>query len=121
MAERLRVVIDPNVLVSAAIADGAPRRVVELVAAGAVRMVTCPRLHDELEGVLARDRFLRWRTRDQLDRFVVDMAHRLPDPTDVPAVSGDPNDDYLIALFRGVRRGCACLAVYGPGQALCSE
>jgi predicted nucleic acid-binding protein len=59
MAEPLRVVIDMNVLGSAAIADGAPRRIVELVAAGAVRMVTCPRLHDELEGVLARERFLR--------------------------------------------------------------
>lgn len=92
MAEPLRVVIDPNVLVSAAIADGAPRRVVELVAAGAIRMVKCPWLHDELEGVLTRERFLRWRTREQLDRFVADvhvLAHRLPDPTDVPTVSRD--------------------------------
>jgi putative PIN family toxin of toxin-antitoxin system len=111
MAEPLRVVIDPNVLVSAAIAGGAPRRIVELVAAGAIRMVTCPQLHDELEGVLARERFLRWRTREQLDRFVADisvLAHRLPDPTDVPAVSRDPNDDYLIALFRASEADVLC-------------
>lgn len=52
----LRVVFDPNVLVSAAIADGAPRQVIALVAAGATRMISCPRLHEEFEGVLARDR-----------------------------------------------------------------
>jgi predicted nucleic acid-binding protein len=60
---------------------------------------------------LARERFLRWRTREQLDRFVADirvLAHRLPDPTDVPAVSRDPNDDYLIALFRAAEADVLC-------------
>ena len=65
-----RVVVDPNVLVSAAIAAGNPQLVVELAAVGAIRVLACPLLLDELERVLSRDRFLRWRTREQLDRFL---------------------------------------------------
>jgi uncharacterized protein len=60
---------------------------------------------------LARDRFLRWRTREQLDRFVADisvLANRLPDPVDVPAVSRDPDDDYLVALFRAAKADVVC-------------
>lgn len=98
-----RVVVDPNVLVSAAIAGGNPQRVVELAAVGALRLIACPMLLDEFEAVLARDRFLRWRTRQQLDRFVDDvraLAEPLPDPVDVPVVTRDRGDDYLVALVR---------------------
>ncbi len=97
----LRVVVDPNVLVSAAIAGGNPFRVVELASGGLVGLVASPRLLDELRGVLARDKFLRWRTREQLDRFVADievLAEPAADPADVPSVCRDPNDDYLVAL-----------------------
>lgn len=97
----MRVVVDPNMLVSAAIAGGNPYRVVELASGGLIRLVASPRLLDELRGVLARDKFLRWRTREQLDRFVADievLVEPAPDPVDVPAVSRDPNDDYLVAL-----------------------
>jgi uncharacterized protein len=107
----LRVVIDPNVLVSAAIAEGAPRHVVALAAAGAIQMVSCPGLHDELEGVLARDRFLRWRSREQLDRFAADLrvlAWQVPDPSDVSAVSRDPDDDYLVALVHSAGADVLC-------------
>jgi hypothetical protein len=71
--EALRVVADPNILVSAAIASGNPQRIVDLAALGAIQLVACPHLLNELEAVLARDRFLRWRTREQLDRFVADL------------------------------------------------
>lgn len=111
MGKPLRVVIDPNVLVSAAIARGAPRGLVDLVAAGVIQMVSCPRLHEELEGVLARERFLRWRSREELDRFVADLrvlAHQAADPTDVPNVTRDPNDDYLVALFRAEYADVLC-------------
>jgi uncharacterized protein len=97
----LRVVVDPNVLVSAAIAGGNPSRVVELASGGFIGLVASPRLLDELRGVLARDKFLRWRTREELDRFVADievLVEPAPDPVEVPAVSRDPNDDYLVAL-----------------------
>ena len=36
------------------------------------------------------------------------LVHRLPDPTEVPAVSRDPNDDYLIALFRAAGADVLC-------------
>lgn len=58
---------------------------------------------DEVRTVLARDKFLRWRTREELDRFVTDielLAEPAPDPTDVAAVFRDPDDDYLVALLR---------------------
>jgi putative PIN family toxin of toxin-antitoxin system len=93
--------VDPNVLVSAAIASGNPSRVVELASAGLITLVASPRLLDELQGVLSRDKFLHWRTREELDRFVDDivlLAEPASDPVDVPAVSRDPNDDYLVAL-----------------------
>ena len=95
------MVVDPNVLVSAAIAGGNPFRVVELASGGLVGLVASPRLLDELRGVLARDKFLRWRTREQLDRFVADievLVEPAADPVDVPSVCRDPNDDYLLAL-----------------------
>lgn len=96
-----RVVVDPNVLISAAIAGGHPQRVVDLAAAGTIRLLACPLLLDELESVLARDRFLHWRTREELDRFVADirvLAEMLRDPREVPAVTRDPDDDYLVAF-----------------------
>lgn len=73
----------------------------DLASAGALRLVACPLLLDELDRVLARERFLRWRSRDQLDRFVADLralADIVDDPTDVPSVTRDPDDDYLVAL-----------------------
>lgn len=111
MADPLRVVIDPNVLVSATLTSGSPRRVVDLVRVGAVQMISCPQLHAELEGVLARERFLRWRTREQLDRYAADlrtMAHQVSDPVDVPSVTRDPGDDYLVALTALVRADVLC-------------
>jgi uncharacterized protein len=107
----LRLVLDPNVLISAAIADGVCRRLVDLAAVGAVRIVACPRLMDELEQVLSRDRFLRWRTRAQLDSFVagiVLIAEMVSDPTDCPGVTRDPEDDYLVALVLSARAHLLC-------------
>ena len=72
-----------------------------MASGGLIGLVASPRLLDELRGVLARDKFLRWRTREQLDRFVADievLVEPAPDPVDVPSVSRDPNDDYLVAL-----------------------
>lgn len=107
----LRVVVDPNVLVSASIAGGNPFRVVELATGGLIGLVASPRLLAELRGVLARDKFLRWRTRDELNRFVADievLVETAPDPVVVPAVCRDPNDDYLVALAVGAGADVLC-------------
>jgi uncharacterized protein len=85
--------------------------VVELASAGAVRILACPLLLDELEQVLHRERFLRWRSREQLDRFVADiraLAEVLDDPADVPPATRDPGDDYLVALARGAGASAIC-------------
>lgn len=107
----LAVVVDPNVLVSAVITDGVSRQVLDLAALGVYRLVACPRLLAELQNVLMRDKFLRWRTREQLDRFVVDielLADLNPDPVDIQAATSDPDDDYLVALAVGARADLMC-------------
>jgi uncharacterized protein len=110
VGEPPRVVVDPNVLIPAAIAGGTPQRVVQL-AVGAIRLIACPRLARNLDDVLARDRFLRWRTREQLDRFAGDiraLAQREPDPAQIPRITRDPNDDYLVALTRAAQADVLC-------------
>lgn len=96
---------------SAAITGGNPQRVLDLAAGGLLRALACPLLLDELGGVLARDKFLRWGTREQFDRFqahVRGLVEIVDDPTDVPAVTSDRNDDYLIALAREVHADAIC-------------
>ena len=106
-------------LVSAAITRGTARSVVELAAGGSYVMVVCPHLVDELTVVLGRDRFLRWRTREQLDRFVADivaLADHTGDPDVVAAVTRDPNDDYLVALaVNSAAVICTATAISTPG------
>jgi len=51
----MRVVLDTNVLISALFWGGAPRRVVDLAAAGHCQAITSPELLAELEAVLAED------------------------------------------------------------------
>jgi putative PIN family toxin of toxin-antitoxin system len=100
----LRVVIDPNVFVSAAIsAGGATAAIVDLIDAGVIVPVVSPRLLGELDGVLRREKFRAWLTIDQVNAFVTELerlAESADDPDHVPSVSPDPDDDYLLALAR---------------------
>jgi uncharacterized protein len=66
-------------------------------------VVVCPALIDELRDVLARDRFRRWISIHESELFggrLETEGERWADPTDIPAVTGDPKDDYLVALYR---------------------
>ncbi len=100
----MRLVLDPNVFVSAAVADGVSRRLVALWREERrYDLVVCPMLLDELHEVLQRDRFRTWITLDEVDaliRLLRSEASLLPDPHEVPPVSRDPDDDYLVALAR---------------------
>lgn len=59
----LRVVVDPNVVVSAAISpDGVTGRLIRLGLAGRFRMVVCPMLIDEARDALSRPRLRRFVT-----------------------------------------------------------
>lgn len=98
----LRVVFDPNVLVSAAIHPaGVPGRLVQLALERRVSIVACPALLDELHGVLSRPKFHRYITEDQGAEFVLAIAGAVemhPDPAVVTGRSRDPADNYLLDL-----------------------
>jgi putative PIN family toxin of toxin-antitoxin system len=97
-----RIVLDPNVIISAAISSsGAPGRIIELIDAGTLVPIVCEHLIDEV-----RDVFTRPTLRTHVDATkaakAVSELRRLgqwhSDPVDPPQVSRDPDDDYLVAL-----------------------
>ncbi len=100
----MRVVFDPNVLVSAAVASGVSAQLLDRwLTDRPFEVVVCPALVGELRDVLTRDRFRRWISTDEAELFVTRLeseAEPWDDPVDVPAVTADPKDDYLVALYR---------------------
>jgi uncharacterized protein len=101
-----RAVLDPNVLIAAAIRpDGAPAECLRAHAAGSFDLVVSPLLLAELGAVLAREKFRPFLTSEQAVRLVNALArdsHLADDPVERQPVSRDPTDDYLIALARSV-------------------
>jgi putative PIN family toxin of toxin-antitoxin system len=102
-----RAVFDPNVLVAALIApNGASAQCMRAHAEGRFQLVVCAHLLAELEGVLLRPKFRRYLTHDQAERFLASLrreAEMVADPDEIPVVSADPSDDYLVALARAGR------------------
>ena len=100
----MRAVVDTNVLVSAAITPaGVTAQVIARGIDGYYELVVSPHLLAELEGVLRRPKIQRLITPDQADQFLLDVragSDLVDDPPDIPAVTRDPDDDYLIALAR---------------------
>lgn len=100
----MRIVADTNVLVSALLAPaGGPGALLAAIDAGEATLVLSPHLVSELEGVLARDRFRPWVSIEQAESYaaaVRENAEIVDDPQRVEPISRDPDDDYLIALFR---------------------
>jgi putative PIN family toxin of toxin-antitoxin system len=101
----IRVVLDANVLVSAALArdPAAPSvRVFDALLDERFEAVACPALLGEVASVLGRDRLRRYLSLDEARRFVTDLASVMTlvadPPTPYPAVCRDPGDDYLVAL-----------------------
>lgn len=99
----MRAVIDPNVVIAAALSpDGSPARVLRAWLDGVFELVVSPLLLDEIERALAYPRLRK--------RIAADEAHDLvellragadhhADPSHPPPVrSADPGDDYLLAL-----------------------
>jgi len=107
MAAVVRAVIDPGVLVSAAISpNGSPRLLVNAWRDGQIELIVSLKLLGELKDVLLRTKFRRYLSMDEAERFVALIrreAELRADPVDVPGVSADPNDDYLVALARSTR------------------
>lgn len=103
----MRVVLDANVLVSAAIsAAGPPRQIVSAWVGGRFELVASPALLEELSHVLARPRFRRFISIATAGDFIDGLAEDaeiLDDPPAQPGLSPDPDDDYLITLARAAK------------------
>ena len=101
----MRVVLDANVLVSAAISQGSSHRIVQAwLTAQPFELVVCQRLLDEVDHVLTkRPRLRRWITLPAAKLYlarVATAAEIQPDPEPGPRLSRDPDDDYVIYLAR---------------------
>lgn len=98
----LRVVLDPGVLVSAVLARGGPpAQIVDRWRDGEFDLIVSPHLLEELGEVLLRRRFRRFVDESDVPLYVEALrgeAVLVNDPDDPPAVTPDPDDDYLIAL-----------------------
>ena len=101
----MRIIVDANVLVSAAIRTGPSHRIVQAwLREGAFEVVACPQLLAEVRDVLTqRPRLRRWIDLEAAEDFLATLetyATIVPDPAEVPAETRDPEDDYLIAVAR---------------------
>lgn len=100
----MRFILDPNVLVSAVVAGGVSRRLLDAWRLERrYEVIVCPLLIEELDEVLRRPRFHAVITGDELQVLLALLrreATLVDDPADVPAVTPDPDDDYLVALAR---------------------
>ena len=98
----MRFVLDTNLLVSAVIAAGLPRRLVDGAKAGEFELCTSEVLLAELLNVLSRAKFAaRLGQAGLTPQGIVDDLRRIAvivSPTDTPrVVPTDPDDDHVIA------------------------
>jgi putative PIN family toxin of toxin-antitoxin system len=102
MSQPARLVIDPNVYVSAAITPaGTCGQLVDAVDDSEIVAVSCPHLLVELEQVLLRPKLRRYVVAEEVAGYCETIRARSehhPDPVDVPSHTSDPKDDYLVAL-----------------------
>ena len=103
----LRVVLDTNVLVSAAIGSPQGASAVLLAAAqsGEITILACSGLIDELSDTLGRPHLQKRISQDQADAYV-DGVTLLAEWVDdrpsaqIPRICADPEDDFLVALYQ---------------------
>lgn len=99
----MRVVLDPNVLVSSLLSRGTTAALLDAwVEDEAYTPVVCPHLLAELTGVLDRKKFLvitDEAKRGLLERLTTE-GECFEDPLVEHGVTMDPDDDYLVALAR---------------------
>lgn len=100
----IRVVLDANVFVSAAIQRGAPYRIVQRWLAGdAFDLIVSKGVLAEVEDVLTRPRLTkRISVDDALTyvRAIRTLADVVEDAVVIESLTRDPDDDYIVALAR---------------------
>ena len=95
---RPRVAIDTNMLVSALISDGPPSQIVRRAMSGQIVLIIPEAVLVELERVLsAKLDFAPARARDLAEAVSAIATELAPTPDDVPAVTGHPPDDRILA------------------------
>ena len=99
----MRVVLDPNVLVSAVVTpDGVCARLLAGLTQSPLTIVVSPLVLAEVDRVLARPKFSRI-SPAQSDAYLAFLRRAstiVDDPPDpgIPLVKRDPDDDYLVRL-----------------------
>ncbi len=105
-AKPARIIIDANLLVSAAIASGRRGgsvlgRTVDRALAGEVTVITCPSLLSEVWRVLRSPRLARWVDPEQVFgvmQWIIGGSTIVGDPDTILPLCRDPADEYLVAL-----------------------
>ena len=101
----MKVVLDANVFVSAAIARGPSHRIVQAwLADCAYEVIVCPEILVEVQAVLIeRPRMRKWIDVATAEMFIETLraaSELVADPEQVRPVTRDRDDDYLISLAR---------------------
>ena len=99
----MRVVLDTNVFVSAAIQSGASHRIVQhLIRDGSDELIICDEILSEIRDVLVfRPRLRKWISQNDARQYVEMLQLRfnfVSNPTDIIPLSRDGDDDYILAL-----------------------
>ena len=92
----MRIVADTNVIVSALVFGGLPRRIFELSEGGAYEFFYSPHIQDETHRVL-KEKFL-WEER-KLATYLVDfwkIGFRVVPVPHVQVLTEDPDDDWIL-------------------------
>lgn len=100
-----RVIIDPNVFISALIAkrDSVAVAAAKAVATDKLILVACPHLLAELTEVARREKFRKYFSIERAELLVAALelkAEMWPNPPAGTRVCADPGDDYLFALSK---------------------
>lgn len=104
----MRVVLDPNVIISGLLSPaGSPAKVLRAWEGGEFELVASELLLDELARALAYPKLRQLISEEEADAvlaWIIGSATAAPDPESPPPVhSDDPGDDYLIALASAER------------------
>ena len=99
----MRIVLDTNVFVSAAIQGGASHRIVQhLIRDNSDELIICDEILSEIRDVLVfRPRLRKWISQNDARQYVEMLQLRfnfVSNPTDIIPLSRDGDDDYILAL-----------------------